>query len=83
MELLEIKMVRDFRGTHEIKGLMGSRETRRVCDCRSARPEGPLGSRNTQRAEYIGVLEFQGLGSRELKGMRLREIQGDLGSQDT
>lgn len=70
-ELLEIKMVRDFRGTHEIKGLMGSRETRRVCDCGCARPEGPLGSQNTQRTEYIEVLEFQGLGggSHEIEGM--------------
>lgn len=61
MGLLGIKMVRDFGGTHEIKGLMGSRETRRVCDCGRASPEGPLGSWNTQRTEYIRVLEFQGL----------------------
>lgn len=40
------------------RGSWGSRETRRVCDCGSARPEGPLGSQNTQRTEYIGVLEF-------------------------
>lgn len=71
----ETRMVRDFRGSYwrskwcgisgghrRSRGSGGSRETRTVCDCGCARPEGPLGSQNTQRTEYIGVLEFQGLG---------------------
>lgn len=59
--MLEIRMERDFRGTHEVKGLVGSCETSRVGDCGRARPEALLGSRETQRTEYIGALESQGL----------------------
>lgn len=41
--LPKIRMEPDFRGTHEVKGLVGPHEISRVYDCGCARPEAPFG----------------------------------------
>lgn len=76
-------MVRDFRGTHEIQGLIGSHETRRMCDCGCARPEGPLGvTEYTKDRLYWGTrVPGSWRGSHEIEGMgmSLWELQGFWG----
>lgn len=63
----------NFRGTHEVKELVGSHETSRVYDCGCARPEAPFGvTEDTKGRIYRRHSSSRGSGSRETEGMRLQ-----------
>lgn len=72
----------NFRGTHEVKGLVGSHETSRVYDCGCARPEAPFGvTEDTKGRIYRRHSSSRGSGS--LRNRRhetaVWEIQGSWG----
>lgn len=63
--LAEIRLKRDFRSTHEVKGLVGSRETSRMCDCGRARPEALPG--DTKGRIHWAHWSSGGSGPREIQ----------------
>lgn len=79
MELPKIRMERDFRGTHEVKGLVGPHEISRVYDCGCARPEAPFGVTEDTKGR-ICRKHSSSRGSGSLKNRRheiaVWEIQG-------